>query len=57
MINAVDDERMPRAAVMALYERAGEPRELIWLPGIHVQSNRKDVLRSLVNTVLERAAR
>jgi hypothetical protein len=57
MINAADDERMPRAAVMALYERAGEPRELIWLPGIHVQSNRKNVLQSLVNTVLERAAR
>ena len=57
MINAAEDERMPREAVMALYESAGEPRELVWLPGVHVQSNRKEVLESLVNTVLERAAR
>jgi hypothetical protein len=57
MINAAEDERMPREAVMALYESAGEPKELVWLPGVHVQSNRKDVLQSLVNTVLERAAR
>lgn len=57
MINAAEDERMPRDAVMALYERAREPRELIWLPGIHVQSNRREVLQGLVTTVLERAAR
>ena len=57
MINAAEDERMPREAVMALYESAREPKELVWLPGVHVQSNRREVLQSLVNTVIERAAR
>jgi hypothetical protein len=56
MINATEDERLPRAAVMTLYESAQEPKELIWLPGAHMQSNRKEVLQSLVNSVLERAA-
>jgi len=55
MINASDDERLPRSAIMTLYESAQEPKELIWLPGAHVQSNRAEVLQSLVNSVLERA--
>ncbi|HEX5633686.1 MAG TPA: hypothetical protein VFX50_10665, partial [Gemmatimonadales bacterium] len=56
MINATDDERLPREAVMTMYNSAREPRELIWLPGAHVQSNRAEVLRGLVDSVLDRAA-
>jgi dienelactone hydrolase len=56
MINAHDDERMPREAVDALYRAALPPRERIWLDGPHVQSNRRDVLAGLVSTVLARAA-
>ncbi len=57
MINARDDERMPRPAIDALYARAVQPKELIWLDGPHVQSNRASVLASLVETVLTRASR
>jgi dienelactone hydrolase len=57
MINATEDERLPRDAVMTLFDSARNPKEIIWLPGMHVQSNRTEILQGLVRTVLERAAR
>jgi hypothetical protein len=56
MINALGDERLPRAAVEALYAAASHPKEQIWLPGPHVQTNRTDVVESLVDAVITRAA-
>lgn len=56
MINALDDERLPREAVEALYASAREPKEQIWLTGQHVQPNRQEVVRQLVDVVLSRAA-
>ncbi|HSA56338.1 MAG TPA: hypothetical protein VLE53_11585 [Gemmatimonadaceae bacterium] len=57
MINARADERLPRAAIDALHASARQPKEVIWLPGQHVQPNREEVIRALVETVLARAAR
>lgn len=57
MINALDDERIPRELVDRLYVSAREPKEQHWLPGPHMQRNRRDVLTSLVDTVLALAAR
>lgn len=57
MINASEDERLPRAAIDVLHESARQPKEVIWLPGEHVQPNREAVIRSLVETVLTRASR
>jgi hypothetical protein len=54
MINATDDERIPRGAVMALYDAAREPKTLVWMPGKHVQRSRPEVTRALVSAVLER---
>jgi fermentation-respiration switch protein FrsA (DUF1100 family) len=54
MINATDDERIPRDAVLALYRAAREPKSLVWLPGRHVQRDRPEVTRALVAAVLER---
>jgi dienelactone hydrolase len=52
MINALDDERLPRESILALYDSARAPKQLIWLPGKHIQRNRPDVVRALVATVL-----
>jgi dienelactone hydrolase len=52
MINALDDERLPRRAVLALHDSARAPKRVVWLPGKHVQGNRPDVVRALVATVL-----
>jgi hypothetical protein len=55
MINAEGDERLPREAVEALYAAAHAPKQLIWLPGPHVQVNRQYVVQALVDTVLAHA--
>lgn len=52
MINALDDERLPRRAIQALHDSARAPKRVIWLPGKHVQGNRPEVVRALVATVL-----
>ena len=54
MINSTEDERLPRSAILALYDSARPPKELVWLPGRHVQRSRPEVLRALVAAVLER---
>jgi dienelactone hydrolase len=51
MVNARDDERMPRKLVERLYDGAKEPKSIVWLPGGHVRSNAA-VLRPLVDTVV-----
>lgn len=57
MINALDDERIPRELVKRLYDAARQPKEQHWLPGPHMQRNRRDVLTSLVDTVMALTAR
>jgi fermentation-respiration switch protein FrsA (DUF1100 family) len=54
MINTVDDERIPRATAEALHAAAREPRDIVWLPGLHVQPNRPEVLTALVDAVFDR---
>ena len=56
MINAADDERIPRSHVERLYRAAGEPKELIWVPGGHVRSDSAAVA-PLVRIVWDRVAR
>jgi hypothetical protein len=51
MINARDDTQMPRHLVDRLYESAGEPKTMIWVPGGHVRA-RPEIVRPLVDTVL-----
>lgn len=57
MVNARDDERIPRACVDALYAAAGEPKELVWVPGKHVHPKRDEIVRGLIGMVLERIER
>ena len=51
MVNARNDERMPRELVERLFEGAKEPKRIVWLPGGHVRSNAA-VLKPLVDTVV-----
>ena len=53
MVNAEDDERLPREAIDALYRSARQPKELIWMPGIHVHGDSATIQR-LVAIVLSR---
>ena len=54
MINALDDQRMPRASVEALYASAAEPKEMIWMSGTHIHGDAPTIQR-LVALVLDRA--
>lgn len=56
MLNADADERIPKASVNALWEAAREPKQVVWLPGQHVQGNRPETLEQLVQRVLALAA-
>ena len=53
MVNASDDERLPRKAVDALYASAQEPKELVWMSGRHVHSDR-ETIQKLVEIVMTR---
>jgi dienelactone hydrolase len=57
MINALEDERIPRHAALTLFAAARDPKELHWLPGMHVQRDRRELLDHLVQTVYDLAAR
>jgi dienelactone hydrolase len=56
MLNAEDDERIPRRSVDALWDAAREPRTQLWLPGQHMQGNRPEVLERLVQAMVDHAA-
>ena len=54
MINADQDERIPKICVEALYASAGEPKELIWIPDNHVDPKRPDAIAVIFRLVMER---
>jgi dienelactone hydrolase len=53
MVSAEGDERLPRAAVEALYRSAREPKALLWMPGRHVHAD-SATIRQLAEMVLAR---
>lgn len=53
MVNATEDERLPRSAVDALYRRAAHPKEQIWMSGGHVHGDAPTIQR-LVEIVFRR---
>jgi len=54
MVNALEDQRLPRSAIDVLYEAACEPKEIVWMPGKHVEPDRRKVLDDLIGLVLTR---
>jgi hypothetical protein len=55
MVNAADDEKIPRSSVETLFVSAGAPKRLIWMGEGHVRISRPDVVAALVDMVLDRA--
>ena len=45
MVNGADDSLVPRASVLALYEAAKAPKELIWVSSEHVQPDAAEDVR------------
>jgi dienelactone hydrolase len=53
---AEDDERVPRACTELLFAAAGEPRELFWTGGGHIDTDRLRIAGELVDRVLSRVS-
>lgn len=53
MVNASDDERLPRASIESLYASAGQPKELIWMDGVHIHAD-KETIQRLLGIVMSR---
>ncbi len=51
MLNGSQDSLVPRASVLALYEAARPPKELVWVKSEHVQPSEADLLRELSGIV------
>jgi hypothetical protein len=44
----------PDSLLSAVNAAAGEPKEMVCMPGLHMQGSRPDVLRQLIDAVMER---
>lgn len=56
-VAARDDERIPRSSTDLLFTAAGEPKELVWTEGGHVDTDKERIARELVDLVLTRMTR
>lgn len=54
MLNATEDERIPRESVQALWEAAQDPKEQIWIDGPHMLGSRPQILQAIVDSVMVR---
>jgi hypothetical protein len=54
MVNGNGDSLVPRRYVMALYDAAREPKELVWVEGEHVQPSETALLERLSGVVTAR---
>lgn len=54
MINGEEDEWIPRPSIDVLYAAAGEPKELVWIPGGHIEKREEEQIVALCALVLER---
>lgn len=54
LLNATEDERIPPAAVHALWEAARPPKEQIWIDGPHMLGSRPQILQAIVDSVMSR---
>ena len=52
MINGTEDEQIPRANILALYERAREPKTMVWIESGHVHPRNIDLTRKIVETLV-----
>ncbi len=53
MVNASDDDSIPRACVDVLHAAAGEPKELLWVTGGHIDKRKQEQILGLCALVLE----
>ena len=53
MVNAADDEFIPRASVLELYGSLRQPKRIVWLESSHVATSDDEVVNGLMTITLE----
>lgn len=53
MVNAADDEFIPRSSVLVLYESLRQPKRIVWLESAHVATGDDEVVDGLMAITLE----
>jgi hypothetical protein len=53
VINAKDDERLPRASVEALHAALQSPYRIVWMDGSHLRADQSAVIDALRTLILE----
>jgi dienelactone hydrolase len=57
MINGTEDEQIPRQCTMALFERAGEPKTLLWIESGHVHPRNVDLTQKIIASLSQELQR
>jgi dienelactone hydrolase len=57
MVCATGDERIPRGSVERLFAAAGEPKQLIWVDGLHLDGDDPQSLEPILAAMFERLGR
>jgi dienelactone hydrolase len=47
-VNATEDERIPETSAQALYDASRSPREMVWIPAMHVLPHRDEIIEQLM---------
>ena len=53
MVNAADDEFIPRSSVLDLYESLRQPKRIVWLESSHIATSDDEVVNGLMKITLE----
>ena len=53
MVNAADDEFIPRASVLELYGSLRQPKRIVWLESSHIATSDDEVVNGLMTITLE----
>jgi fermentation-respiration switch protein FrsA (DUF1100 family) len=53
MVNAAEDEFIPRSSVLALYDQLRQPKRIVWLESAHVATSDEEVVDGLMTITLE----
>jgi len=51
MVNGSDDEKIPQESVQKLFEKAKQPKELIWFDTKHIKPTRSELTQELTEIV------
>jgi fermentation-respiration switch protein FrsA (DUF1100 family) len=53
MVNAADDEFIPRSSVIELYGALRQPKRMVWLESAHIATGDEEVVDGLMSITLE----